>query len=315
MMKLKNLVENFDLARLALTHYAHDADSLDNMLPRFRISSNAVYPYLNQGQLCFLRLAPLEEKHPAQVQAEIDFIQYLRGQGYPAMQPIPDNAGRLTFQLDSPWSAHCVSAFAAVPGISIEDTPLSPELVHAYGRSLGRLHALSATYEGPAIRPAWDAVLNQDVLQQVQAAPSVVAACSKLFDALCALPTDRSCFGLINYDFEPDNVFWDSSSHRISVIDFDDCLYGWYAMDVAQALNELDEEWAGPFLDGYRNAFPFTAEQEATLPLMRQYITLHSYARLEHCLSESVPNPPEWMVNLRAMLENKVNLLEKTITA
>lgn len=315
MMKLKNLVENFDLARLALTHYAHDAASLDNMLPRFRISSNAVYPYLNQGQLCFLRLAPLEEKNPAQVKAEIDFIKYLRGQGYPAMQPIPDNAGRLTFLLDSHWGAHCVSAFVAVPGTSIEDTPLSPEIVHAYGHSLGRLHALSTAYECPAIRPAWNDALNCAILQQVQAAPSVVAVCNKLFDALRALPTDRSYFGLIHYDFEPDNVFWDASSHRISVIDFDDCLYGWYALDVAQALNELDDEWTGPFLDGYRNAFPFTAEQEATLPLMRQYITLRSYARLKHCLSESVPNPPEWMVNLRAMLENKVNLLEKAIVA
>ena len=50
MMKLKNLVENYSLARLALTHYALDADSLDSLLPRFRISSNAVYPYLNRGQ-------------------------------------------------------------------------------------------------------------------------------------------------------------------------------------------------------------------------------------------------------------------------
>lgn len=315
MMKLKNLVENFDLARLALTHYAHDAASLDNMLPRFRISSNAVYPYLNQGQLCFLRLAPLEEKNPAHIQAEIDFIQYLRGQGYPAMQPIPDNTGRLTFLLDSHWGTYCVSAFAAVSGAPLEDTPLTPEIVHAYGQGLGRLHALSAVYDAPAIRPAWDTVLNRDILQSAQASPAVLAACDKLFNALRALPTDRSCYSLIHYDFEPDNVFWDASSRSISVIDFDDCLYGWYAMDVAQALNELDDEWAATFLEGYRSAFPFTAEQEATLPLMRQYIMLRSYARLKHCLSERAPNPPEWMVNLRAMLENKVNLLEKTIVA
>ncbi|MBQ7138573.1 MAG: phosphotransferase [Clostridia bacterium] len=313
MMKLKNLVENFDLARLALTHYTHDTGSLDSMLPRFRISSNAVYPYLNRGQLCFLRLAPLEEKNPAHVQAEIDFIEYLRGQGYPAMRPIPDNTGRLTFLLDSHWGTYCVSAFAAVSGAPIEDTPLTPEIVYAYGQGLGQLHALSAVYDAPAIRPAWDTVLNRDILQSAQASPAVLAACDKLFNALRALPTDRSCYGLIHYDFEPDNVFWDASSHSISVIDFDDCLYGWYAMDVAQALNELDDAWAATFLEGYRSAFPFTAKQEATLPLMRQYIMLRSYARLKHCLSEGLPNPPEWMVNLRAMLEGKLNLLEKAI--
>ncbi len=313
MMKLKNLVENFDLARLALTNYDHDADSLDSMLPRFRISSNAVYPYLDQGKLCFLRLAPLEEKNPAHVQAEIDFIEYLRGQGYPAMRPIPDNAGQLIFLLDSPWGTYCVSAFAAVTGAPIEETPLSPEIVHAYGQSLGQLHALSSVYEAPANRPAWDAVLNRDILQSVQASPAVLAACDKLFNALRALPTDRSCYSLIHYDFEPDNVFWDASSRSISVIDFDDCLYGWYAMDVAQVLNELDDAWAATFLEGYRSAFPFSHEQEATLPLMRQYIRLRSYARLKHCLSEGAPNPPEWMVSLRAMLEGKLNQLVKAI--
>ena len=313
MMKLKNLAENFALARLALTHYAHDADSLDSLLPRFRISSNAVYPYLNRGQLCFLRLAPLEEKNPAHVQAEINFIEYLREQGYPAMQPIPDNAGQLTFRLDSPWGTYIVSTFTAVPGAPIEDTPLMPEIVHAYGQSLGRLHALSAVYDAPAIRPAWDTVLNRDVLLDAQASPAVLVSCDKLFNTLRALPVDASCYGLIHYDFEPDNVFWDAASHSISVIDFDDCLYSWYAMDVAQALNELDDEWAKPFLAGYRSAFPFSAEQEASLPLMRQYIMLRSYARLKHCLSEGLPNPPEWMVNLRAMLEGKLKLLEKAI--
>ena len=46
---------------------------------------------------------------------------------------------------------------------------------------------------------------------------------------------------------------------------------------------------------------------------MRQYIALRSYARLKHCLSEGVPNPPEWMVKLGTLLENKMNELEKAI--
>lgn len=313
MMKLKNLVENFNLARLALSHYSHDADSLDSMLPRFRISSNAVYPYLDREQLCFLRLAPLEEKNPCHVQAEIDFIQYLRKHGYPAMRPIPDNDGRLSFILTSPWGKYCVSAFAAVPGIQIENTSLTPEIVYTYGQGLGNLHALSSAYESPTVRQAWNDVLNQTVLLQEHAAPAVIEACEKLFATLHELPTDSNSFGLIHYDFEPDNVFWNADNRTISVIDFDDCLYGWYAMDVAQALNELDAAWAATFLAGYRSAFPFSPQHEATLPLMRQYILLRSYSRLKHCLSEGVLNPPEWMVNLRSLLENRLNELESAI--
>ncbi len=313
MMKLKNLVENFDLARLALQHYPHDADTLDTILPRFRISSNAVYPYFNQGKLCFLRLAPLEEKNPAQVQAEIDFIQYLRGQGYPAMSPIPSTESQLSYVMASPWGEHCVSSFAAVHGTPIEDTPLTPEIIQAYGESLGQLHALSAGYKAPAIRPAWHEALNRNRLQAVGASPAVVQACDKLFAELSALPADSSCFGLIHYDFEPDNVFWASDTQTISVIDFDDCLYGWYAMDIAQALNELDSHWSEIFLAGYRTCFPFTASQEASLPLMQRYIMLRSYMRLKHCLSEYVPYPPAWMIDLHRMLTAKLDTLEAMI--
>nr|MBR4281861.1 phosphotransferase [Clostridia bacterium] len=314
MMKLKNLVENFDLVRYALRFYSHDADSLDSLLPRFRISSNAVYPYMNREQLCFLRMAPLEEKNPAHVKAEIDFIQYLRAHDYPAMQPIPGKDGRLIFCLDSPWGEYTVSSFAAVSGTQIENTPLTADIVYAYGRSLGQLHLLSSNYKPSLVRPAWNEVLNRDVLMDVQASPAVIAAFQKLFASLADLPTDANCYGLIHYDFEPDNVFWDSNRKAISVIDFDDCLYSWYAMDIAQALNELDDEWFPSFLAGYRSIFPFTAKQEATLPLMQRYIALRSYARLKHCLSESLPNPPDWMAELRIFLEGKLNNLERTIT-
>lgn len=313
MMKLKNLVENFDLARLALQHYPHDADTLDTILPRFRISSNAVYPYFNQGKLCFLRLAPLDEKNPAHVQAEIDFIQYLRGHGYPAMAPIPSTDNRLSFVLASPWGAYCVSSFAAVHGMPIEDMPLSPEIVRAYGRSLGQLHALSAGYQAPAVRPTWYEAMNRNTLQAVNASPAAIRICDRLYAELASLPMDAGSYGLIHYDFEPDNVFWDSDAHTISVIDFDDCLYSWYAMDIAQALNELDPHWSETFLAGYRSSFPFTAAQESTLPLMQQYITLRSYMRLKHCLSEEVPEPPAWMVDLQRMLTVKLDALEAMI--
>lgn len=315
MMKLKNLVENFDLARLALQHYPHDADTLDEMLPRFRISSNAVYPYLDQGQLCFLRMAPVEEKELTYIQAEIEFILYLRANGYPAMQPIANDRNEYAFHLDSPWGTYCVSAFAGVPGMPIENSPSTPELIRAYGRALGQFHALSAACDAAIPRPAWDEALTRQMLTDAGAEDTILDACDHLSNELHALPVSPATYGVIHYDYEPDNVFWVESTQSISVIDFDDCIYGWYAMDVAQALNELDDKWAETFLEGYRSAFPFSPEQEAQIALMRRYIDLRSYAQLKHCLSEGSPNPPEWMVKLRVMLERKLTALEKAITA
>lgn len=88
MLKLRYLTENFDLARLALTHWKHDAATLEERLGWFRISSNAVYPFDREGQLCFLRLSPAAEKRSLDLLGELDFLTFLQRRGYPAMRPI-----------------------------------------------------------------------------------------------------------------------------------------------------------------------------------------------------------------------------------
>ena len=93
MLKLKYMFENFELAKQTLQNYEYDTDRLDEALSWFRISANAVYPFFCSGELCFLRLAPAEEKNFHDIQGEIEFIQHLRACGYPAMEPIPAKNG------------------------------------------------------------------------------------------------------------------------------------------------------------------------------------------------------------------------------
>ena len=56
-----------------------------------------------------------------------------------------------------------------------------------------------------------------------------------------SLPLSSSDYGVIHYDFEPDNVFYDEKDGTFSVIDFDDAICCWYALDVVRALDALDE--------------------------------------------------------------------------
>ena len=62
MLKLKYLHENYGLAKFALENWEYDAETLDGHLQRFRISSNAIYPFLWQGNMRFLRLSPAPRK-------------------------------------------------------------------------------------------------------------------------------------------------------------------------------------------------------------------------------------------------------------
>lgn len=302
MMKLHHLMENFDLARLALQHYPHDETPLSETLRHFRISSNAVYPYLCNGFLCFLRLAPADEKDPTEIEAEVQFIQALRDQGFPAMQPIGAHDGRYVLSLSTPYGSYTASSFRAVPGSPMEDSSCTPVMLHIMGRTLARLHHLSRNIhvQRPDHREMMARIRR--LLMDNQAPNGILTVWQQVNTALNALPLSPDTYGLLHYDFEPDNVFWDEETKSCSVIDFDDAMYGWFSIDVEQALDALtevtDENGCTAFMEGYRSIFPFTSEMEAQRPLMRTFINLRSYARLLHCLNDAVADMPPWMPGL-----------------
>lgn len=149
MLPCKYLFENFDLAHEALAHWSHE----EELLEQFRISSNAVYPFRWKGRVCFLRLAPVEEKQEGNLRGELEFLAYLEAQGYPAVRPLPADSGETLLRLETRWGAYYATAFLGVPGIRLDKLSPTPALLRSYGRALGKLHALSSDYR-PAC-PKW----------------------------------------------------------------------------------------------------------------------------------------------------------------
>ena len=151
MLKLKYLYENYELVKLALKSWEYDTETLGDCLQHFRISSNAVYPFLWQGNMRFLRLSPASEKMENNLKGELEFLCYLQSRSYPAAIPVASNSGELVVTLDSIWGKYYASVFKGVAGISIEDTDRNEHIVYVYGKALGQLHMLSAEYS-PEIR-------------------------------------------------------------------------------------------------------------------------------------------------------------------
>lgn len=326
MLKLKYLFANFELAKECLKLYDYDKESVDEMLQYFRISSNAVYPFRyakNPEKICFLRLSPAEEKPISDVASEIRLMEWLVGRGFPAMKSLPMKNGKLSDQINTKWGIYNISCFEKVPGDSLEDTDVTLQIVKEFGETLGMLHSLMKEYPYSEERRDHKALLKEieTRLSQYHASEPVMKEFAQISEKLAELPICSDNYGVIHYDFEPDNVFFDKKTGTYSVIDFDDAIRCWYTLDVVRALDALDEVVKGAdlkeikvcFLDGYKKAASFMEEQQSELSLMRRLVHLQEYSTLLYVMSEPVYEKPEWMIALIEKLECKLKKLEHVI--
>lgn len=324
MLKLKYLFENFELAKSALENWEHDEDSIDDYLCRFRISSNAVYPFPQKGKCCFLRLSPVEEKLESNLSGELEFLEYLKNEGYPAMRVIPSKSGETLLRLDTRWGGYYASAFEGVAGICVEDTDYSEEIMFSYGKQLALLHKLSTKFYPVIRKQSYEDVLTwiHGTFDDYNAAEFMYVELENVTKELSLLEKSKDNFGLVHYDFEPDNVFYDNAAQCCNVIDFEDGMYHFYLVDLEQALDSIREEAEdkseraiSDFLKGYESERPLESGYEQKLPLMRRFCNLYAYARLIRSVEEKLPEEPDWMSELREKLTQKIRYIENTVSA
>ena len=323
MLKLKYLFENYDLAKETLKNWKHDVNTLDDMLCKFRISSNAIYPFEQEGELCFLRLAPVEEKRKQNVLGEIEFIQYLNKQKFPALKPIPAKDGELCLKLSTKWGEYYASAFKKVSGAPLEYLNLTDEVMFQYGKTLGKLHSLSANYKPNIKKWTYVEALEwiHNTLREYNAPDFMMEELISISKELQLLPKTSENFGLVHYDFELDNVFYDEITRKCSVIDFDDGMYHWFALDIEQAFDSIAETMNGDmllnaqaeFLRGYQEEHCYTKEMEESRRQMRRFVDLYAYARLIRSVAETFENEPDWLIELRKKLNKAILEKEKSV--
>ena len=320
MLKLKHLVEDFNLAEIILKHWPYDDNALD-LFQYFRISSNAIYPYKHQGEVRFLRFAPASEKNMQAVAAEMDFIAYLKCKGFNALEAVPTCEGAYVIQAETPQGSYVATGFKRVPGDILSDCTITTDLAKQMGNKLGALHVLSCQYKpAQAVRPDFEERLDWMalVLTQTGAPLMLNNELESLRRALLKMPRNDSNYGLIHYDFEPDNLFYDKANDAIHVIDFDDCMVHFYAQDLERALHALKSETADSehpaleqaFIEAYQSQMVLDESIWQHRPVFERFGQLYQYCRMRYALHEPLMTQPDWMEDMVLRLSGRMSAFE-----
>ncbi len=220
--------------------------------------------YRGDGQF-ILRIGHSSRRSPDLIRGEVDWINYLAANGASVAQAILSENGRLVEPVDDGQGGEFLcTAFQHAPGQEVRRDQINDRLFHNYGRLIGRMHALAKTYHvsNPAWqRYAWDSPENNTAERQMPA--KEVVALEKYRAVLAHLRTlrrDTEGYGMIHQDAHPGNFFVDDE-YRITLFDFDDCVYGHFIYDIAMvlfytAINETDPvdytlRFMPVFLSGY----------------------------------------------------------------
>ena len=255
------------------------------------ISENATYAVDDPatGQRSVLRVHRPGYHSLAAIRSELSWIDALREQRVvrtPAVLPSPDGAlvvvGR---HPDGEWR-HTVR-FVRVPGRE----PAGPRLLDDF-RTLGavtaRLHAQARHWSRPAgfTRFTWNhetSIGPQGHWGRWRDGPAVgtaeQAVLARLADVLgrrlTAFGAGPDRFGLVHADLRLANLLVDSTepgdADDLTVIDFDDCGFGWYLYDLGASLSFMEDDPRVPALidawvEGYRRVGELSRAEVAELP-------------------------------------------------
>ncbi|BBY26448.1 phosphotransferase enzyme family protein [Mycolicibacterium sediminis] len=297
------VADDVEVAELALTAYDLSPDSTLRLL---NLSENATYAVEDPatGDRSILRVHRKDYHRPHEIESELHWLDALRRDGdvtVPTVLPARD--GRRVVTVGHDGTDRHVVHFAMVPGAEPDAESLTVHDFQTLGRITAALHDHSRAWTRPEGfgRFAWDWPHSlgdtprwgrwQDAVGVGPSESAVLNRAAQLLEQrLTEYGSGPDVFGLVHADLRLANLLVDGDT--ITVIDFDDCGFGWYFYDFGTAVSFFEDdpavpEWLDAWVTGYRTRRPMTPADEAMLPsfvLLRRLLLLawmgtHAHSR------------------------------------
>ena len=253
-----------------------------------------VYAFRRDDRNYILRLTPPSDETDVQAQRSIlAWMAYLAAQGAFVPEPLPSQNGNLVEVIPMPEGEWLVVAFTQAEGILSEEVSLDQWDTGQFrmlGMSIGKMHVIARGYvpSDDVSYPQWETGGNL-FSHQLRNELWLKERQSLLLEQIRSLPRPADAYGLVHCDLHFGNFFVDAARQRITLIDFDDCAYGWFTMDIAVLLFDVLVLYAGPdkdeyarnflrdFLTGYLAENPLSQFWLEQLPLFLKLLEINVY--------------------------------------
>jgi Ser/Thr protein kinase RdoA (MazF antagonist) len=231
---------------------------------------------------------------------ELDVLEHLRIQGYPAARLVPRRDGSLYAALDAPEGTRYAVLFTEAPGklISYDEQP--GQVAFGYGQAVASMHNVVADFSSPHERFRIDLNLLVDaplrniapfLAHRPQDWDYLQLFAANLRQRIVDLPASELEQGFCHGDLQGYHAHVDADG-TLTFFDFDCGGHGFRAYDLAvfrwcSRLKEQESVWWEPYLRGYRQVRPL-----ADLDL--QAIPLFVAARYIWHMGVHTQNSPDW---------------------
>ncbi|MCV7422457.1 phosphotransferase [Mycobacterium yunnanensis] len=286
-----------DVARAALSEYDHPTHASLRLL---NLSENATYEVVDDdtGVRSILRVHRKGYHSRPEIESELDWLDALRRTGNVTVPVVrPARGGARVVSVDQGGTTRHVVHFEMVAGTEPDEKALTTTDFHTLGSITAALHDHSTTWSRSerfkrfswdwqhslGDRPRWGRW--EDATGVGEAERRVLDPARDLLERrLEEYGTGPEVFGLVHADLRLANLLVDGTGadRKITVIDFDDCGFGWHFYDFGTAVSFFEDdpavpEWQDAWCAGYRTQRPLAASDEAMLPsfvLLRRLLLL-----------------------------------------
>lgn len=273
-------------------------------------STNIIFEMATQETPIILRISDYSEDKKSHVDLELNWLYHLSEGMRQVARPVLSKNENLYEIVKSDNKSYILCAFEKASGKPVNTSNLNEwneTLFKGLGEIMGKMHSLTKQYSASKdlikryewyndtiFLPEYDFTNDSEVVQRW----------NQIISELHKLPKLKESYGIIHNDLHHQNFYIDGD--KITVFDFDDCIYSWYFFDIMLTMyhvvstipyeqdnerNQFAQRFILSFLQGYLKYNSIEEHWVDYFDLFLKYRRISTYKYIQYLFGKGPDNP------------------------